>query len=89
MAAKVGKYALRRLFGLQYESLPKQSLDQHIELKISPSEANTGCEKGIIHRRGKKAKKLMVKIPQGTFRQEEVTYSEGHQANRHINPVGP
>ena len=63
--ARIGKYALRKLFGLQYESLPKQSLDQHIELKISPSEANTGCEKGIIHRRGKKTKKLMVKIPQG------------------------
>lgn len=63
--AKIGKYALRRLFGLQYESLPKQSLDQHIELKISPSEATAGCEKGIIHRRGKKTKKLMVKIPQG------------------------
>ena len=63
--ARIGKYVLRKLFGLQYESLPKQSLDQHIELKVSPSEAKTGCEKGITHRRGKKTKKLMVKIPQG------------------------
>ena len=65
ITAKVGKYALRKLFGLQYEALPKQSLDQHIEIEISPAEASAGCEKGITHKRGKQTKKLMVKIPPG------------------------
>ena len=65
IAAKIGKYALRKLLGIQYESLPKQNLDQHIELEISPSEATAGCEKGITYKRDKKAKKLMIKIPPG------------------------
>jgi len=65
ITVKVGKYALRKLFGLQYEALPKQSLDQHIELEISSAEASAGCEKGITHKRGKQTKKLMVKIPPG------------------------
>jgi len=65
ITVKVGKYILRKLFGLQYEALPKQSLDQHIELEISSVEASAGCEKGITHKRGKQTKKLMVKIPPG------------------------
>ena len=65
ITVKVGKYILRKLFGLQYEALPKQSLDQHIELEISSVEASAGCEKDITHKRGKQTKKLMVKIPPG------------------------
>ena len=65
IVAKISKYALRKLFGFQYEALPKQSLDQHIELEISSAEANMGCAKGITYKRGKQAKKLMVKIPPG------------------------
>jgi len=65
IAVKIGRYALRKLFGLQYEALPKQSLDQHIELEISPAEATAGCEKSITSKRGNKTKKLMVKIPSG------------------------
>ena len=65
IAIKIGKYALRKLFGFQYEPLPKQSLDQHIELEISSAEASAGCEKGITSKRGNKTKKLMVKIPSG------------------------
>ncbi len=65
IVVKVGKYALRKLFGFQYEALPKQSLDQHIELEISPAEATVGCEKDITRKRGKQSKKLMVKIPPG------------------------
>ncbi|HUV46080.1 MAG TPA: DnaJ domain-containing protein [Dehalococcoidia bacterium] len=65
VVVKISKYALRKLFGLQYEALPKQSLDQHIELEISSAEASAGCEKGITYKRGKQAKKLMVKIPPG------------------------
>ena len=63
ISIKIGKYALRKLFGLRYEPLPKQSLDQHIELEISPTEATAGCEKGITYKRGKQTRKLMVKIP--------------------------
>jgi len=65
IAVKIGKYALRKLFGFQYEALPKQSLDQYIELEISPIEAATGGEKRVIYKRGKQKKKLMVKIPSG------------------------
>jgi len=65
VVAKIGKYALRKLFGFQYEALPKQSLDRHIELEISPIEASAGCEKGITYKRDNKTKKLMVKIPPG------------------------
>ena len=61
----IGKYALRRLLGFQYESLPKQSLDQHIELEISPIQAANGGEKRVIYKRGKQKKKLMVQIPPG------------------------
>ena len=65
ITVKISKYALRKLFGFQYEVLPKQSLDQHIELEISPAEASAGCEKGITYKRGKQTRKLMVKIPPG------------------------
>ncbi len=65
ITVKVGKYALRKLFGLQYEALPKQSLDQHIELEISLAEATAGCEKSITSKRGNKTKQLMVSIPSG------------------------
>ncbi len=64
-AVKIGKYALGKLFGLQYESLPKQSLDQHIELEVSLSEVTTGCEKTITYKRGGETKKLMVQVPPG------------------------
>ena len=65
ITVKVGKYVLRKLLGLQYEALPKQSLDQHIEFEITPTEATAGCEKSIIYKRGNQAKTLMVKIPPG------------------------
>jgi DnaJ-class molecular chaperone len=65
IAVKIGKYALRKLFGFEYKALPKQNLDQHSELEISPDEAAAGCEKGITYKRGKQTKKLMVKVPAG------------------------
>jgi len=65
IAVKIGKYALRKLFGFEYEALPKQNLDRHTELDISPAEAVTGCEKGVTYERGNQPKKLMVKIPAG------------------------
>ena len=62
-AVKIGKYTLGKLFGLQYKPLPKQDLDQHIELEVSPAEATSGCEKGITYKRGRETKKLVVQIP--------------------------
>ncbi len=62
---KIGKYTLGKLFGLQYEPLPKQDLDQHIELEVSPAEATTGSEKGITYKRGGETKRLMVQVPSG------------------------
>ena len=62
---KIGKYALRKLFGFEYKPLPKQNLDQHIELEISPAEAAAGCDKGITYKRDRQTKKLMVKVPAG------------------------
>jgi len=66
IVARIGKYALRKLFGFQYEPLPEHNLDQHIELEISPAEADTGGEKQITYKRNNKTKKLMVKVPSGT-----------------------
>ncbi len=63
--AKIGRYALRKLFGFQYEPLPKPDLDQHIELEVFPTEAATGGEKPVTYKRGKKTKRLMVKLPAG------------------------
>ncbi len=63
IVAKVGKYALRKLLGFKYESSVKQSLDQHIELEISPAEAIAGSDKQVTYRRGTQTKKLIVKIP--------------------------
>ena len=63
--AKIGRYALRKLFGFQYEPLPKPDLDQHIELEVSPTEAATEGEKPVTYKRGKKTKRLMVKLPAG------------------------
>jgi curved DNA-binding protein len=62
---KIGRFALRKLFGFDYETLLKPQLDQHIELEISPAEATSGGEKQVTYKRGKKTKKLMVNIPSG------------------------
>lgn len=59
----IGKFALRNLFGLEYQSPPEQSLDQHIELEVSRDEAEKGCEKQVTHERNGQIKKLAVTIP--------------------------
>ena len=63
IATKIGRHVLRRLFGFQFE--PQQNLDQHIELEIPRAEAASGGERQIIYKRGRRTKKLMVKIPPG------------------------
>jgi len=65
VVTKIGKFFLRQLFGFQFEPSPKQNLDQHIELEISPTEATAGGEKQVTYRTGSKIKNLVVKIPTG------------------------
>jgi len=65
IVVKITKYVLRRLFVFEYKPLTKQSLDQHIELELSPTEADTGGEKQINYKRDNRTKKLLVKIPVG------------------------
>ncbi len=65
IAAKIGKFALRKLFGFGHELLPRQNLDQHIAFAVSLAEAAAGGEKEVTYKRGGKTKKLMVKIPSG------------------------
>ena len=65
VAVKVGKFVLGKLFPFQYESLPKQDLDYHIELEISSVEAAAGGAKKITYRRSGQTKKLEVKVPPG------------------------
>jgi len=62
---KLGRYALRKLLGLQYQPLPKENLDHHIELELSATEAAAGDEKPITYKRDNETKKLMIKIPPG------------------------
>jgi DnaJ-class molecular chaperone len=64
IAAKLGKYLLKRLLGFQYEETLAE-LDQHIGLEISREEAVVGGEKPVTYKRGRRKKKLMVKIPPG------------------------
>ena len=63
VAAKMSRFALKRLFGVDLE-LPVV-LDRHIELEISNAEAESGGEGQIIYKRNGRQKKLVVKIPAG------------------------
>jgi len=65
VALKIGKYALRKLFGFKYEPPLKQGLDRRIELEIPLAVATTGGEKQVAYKRDGRTKKLMVKIPPG------------------------
>lgn len=65
IAAKIGKFVLRRLFKLQYEAPAGRSLDHHATLEITPAEAKCGGEKRVTYQRGGEARNLMVKIPSG------------------------
>lgn len=65
IAMGIGRFALRKLSGLEDEALPQKSLDWHIELEISRDETAAGGEKQVTYKRGRETKKLMVKIPSG------------------------
>ncbi len=66
VTAKIGKFLLKRLFGLQIEE-PKspKNLDKHLGLEVYRSEALSGGEIPIAYRRDRKKLRLMVKIPAG------------------------
>ena len=59
--AKLSRFLLRKIFGIEYTA----NLDLHIELPLTLEEAETGVEKEVSYKRGKRKKKLMVKIPPG------------------------
>ena len=65
IAIKIGRFMLRQLLGLQFETPPTQNLDGHMELEISPAEASAGVEKTVTYQSDGKKKKLVVKIPPG------------------------
>ena len=65
MATRIGKFMLSKLFASQYEALPRQNLDHHVALEITPDEAATGGEKQVTYKRGGQVKNLMVKVPSG------------------------
>jgi DnaJ-class molecular chaperone len=62
-AAKLGRFAFKRLFGVDLE--PPAVLDRHIELEISRAEAEKGGEGQVSYKRNGRQKKLVVKIPAG------------------------
>jgi DnaJ-class molecular chaperone len=61
-AAKMGRFALKRLFGVDFEP---PALDKHIEIEIPRGEAEKGGEKKLTYKRDGRKKKLLVKIPAG------------------------
>jgi len=65
IVVKIGGFFLRKLLGIQYQPLPKGSLDQHMELELTAAEAAAGDEKPVTFKRGNKTRKLMVKVPAG------------------------
>jgi DnaJ-class molecular chaperone len=62
-AMKMGKYAVKKLFGIELE--PKPDLDQNQELELTSMEASAGGEKTVVRRSERITKKLIVKIPAG------------------------
>lgn len=61
---KLGKYALRKAFGIDLD-LPPKGEDIHKELRISKKEASGGCRKKVKYKRGKEKKSIEVTVPAG------------------------
>jgi DnaJ-class molecular chaperone len=62
-ATKIGKYTVKKLFGIQLE--PQPDLDQNQELELTSTEALAGGEKEVVYKSERTTKKLIVKIPAG------------------------
>ncbi len=61
---KLGKYAIRKTFGIDLD-LPLKGDDIAKNLKISSSEAAYGCKKRIRYKRGREKKSIEVTVPAG------------------------
>ena len=59
MMTRLSSFLLKKLFGIENTT----DLDLHVELELSPDEAAAGGEKDVSYKRGKRKKKLMVRIP--------------------------
>ncbi len=57
--ARFSRFMLKKLLGIEYTP----DLDLHIELKLTAEEAAAAGEKEVAYKRGKREKKLIVKIP--------------------------
>ena len=55
---RISRFMLKRLLGIDYTP----GLDLHIDLKLTPEEVASG-EKEVSYKRGKRNKKLIIKIP--------------------------
>ncbi len=56
---RFSRFMLKKLLGIEYAP----DLDLHIELELTPEEIAVGGEKEVSYKRGKRRKKLIVKIP--------------------------
>lgn len=61
LMAKISRFLLKKLLGIEYAA----NLDLHIELELLPDEATAGGEKEVVYKRGRRQKKLLVKVPPG------------------------
>ncbi len=62
---KLGKFILKKLLGIDFDSLLQKGKDIYQEIILSPSEAARGCKKQISYKRGEERKKIEVTIPAG------------------------
>lgn len=59
MMTRFSRFMLKKLFGIEYAP----DLDLHIELKLTEEEIAAAGDKEVSYKRGKRKKKLLVKIP--------------------------
>ena len=68
LIGKVIRFTLRRALGVQELSWRSKGEDLHHEIYLSEEEAVAGTDKKIKYKRGRKKKKLIVKVPPGVTR---------------------
>ncbi|MDD5127834.1 MAG: DnaJ domain-containing protein [Dehalococcoidales bacterium] len=61
-AAKLGKFVLSSLFGLQNAA---KTLDHYTDFEVSAAEAAAGGERELVYSRDGELKKFLVKVPAG------------------------
>lgn len=58
-AARFSRFMLKKLLGIEYTP----NLDMHIELSLTAEEIVVGGEKEVSYKRGRRTKRLILKIP--------------------------